>query len=279
MRRLPCSLRSTQTNTEETYGGHTSLTMQFDETELLLAREFSSLSLQERNKVIESIHGVDDIVKETPHLIVKKLRDFQKALDKLLLSNAEQSNITVATRKAYEEAQRQSKTYVQSRSFRLMFLRAESFEPSLAAQRMLIHLEEKLSRFGPQALTRPLTIKDLSPQSRAMLVDLGIHQWLPTRDSVGRAVYLIHADDGPRDLIRQDPMAAVSSTKLLETGVYRTPDSLSLSCSVVSCSKKDKFELLHGFCCSRRRRNTETWHRESPSYFNISVVGRYGSDS
>ncbi len=187
--------------------------MQCDDTNADLARELNSLSIQERNRVIESIHGVDGVVKETPQLIVKKLREFQESLNKLLQSDLELPKITVATRKAYEEAERQSKTYVQNKAFRLMFLRAESFEPSLAAQRMLVYMEEKLSRFGPEALTRPLTIKDLSPHSRAMLVDLGIHQWLPMRDSVGRAIFLIHADDSPREMIREDPMATVRKAK------------------------------------------------------------------
>ncbi len=198
--------------------------MQFDDPNVVLARELNSLSLQERNRVIESIHGVDDVVKETPQWIVKKLREFQKSLNKLLQADSEQTNITVATREAYEEAQRQSKTYVQNRAFRLMFLRAESFDASLAAQRMLVYLEEKLSRFGPEALTRPLILTDLSPQSRAMLIDLGIFQVLPTRDSVGRAIFLIHEDGSPGDMFREDPMAAVRKETMTEMLKCERPD-------------------------------------------------------
>lgn len=185
-----------------------------DDINIALARELNSLSLPERNRAVESLHGVDEVVKETPQFLAAKLREFQSALDLLLLQGWEQRNITFTNHYAYEKARQQSETYVRSREFRLMFLRAESFDAKQAARRMLIYLEEKLSRFGPESLTRPLTMMDLSPQCRALLVDLGIHQILPTRDSAGRAVYLIHEDESPRDMIREDPMATVRQTKI-----------------------------------------------------------------
>ena len=41
-------------------------------------------------------------------------------------------------------------SYVKSYKFRLMFLRAELFEPKKAARRIISFLEEKLSLFGPE---------------------------------------------------------------------------------------------------------------------------------
>ena len=151
-------------------------------------------------------------------MIRDKLLEFQIALDCLLQPEICISRkITAVTRNAYLQAQHQSPSYVQSPAFRLMFLRAESFDAPLAAHRMLVYLEEKLSRFGPDALTRSLTLQDLSPQARTMLLDLGIHQLLPSRDSAGRAIYLVHADDSVRDLMRQDPMAIVRNTHATTT--------------------------------------------------------------
>jgi hypothetical protein len=181
----------------------------------ILARELNSLSLQERNTVLECIHGVDDVIKETPEMIESKLAEFQEALDRFEQGVSDDdnpsniTNISEAAVHAYRQAQSLSEEYVKNRKFRLMFLRAEVFDAPLAAQRMLIYLEEKLFRFGPERLTRSLTSKDLSPQSRKMNTTLGVQQLLPERDSAGRAIVLIHHDQRPIKLSREDPMAAV----------------------------------------------------------------------
>jgi hypothetical protein len=195
------------------YLTHTNMEKPDDTNIALLAQELNSLSLQERNKAIESLHGVDHVIKETPGMIRDKLLEFQLALDCLLHTEPSISRkITAVTRNAYLQAHQQSPSYVQNPAFRLMFLRAEGFDPMLAAHRMLVYLEEKLSRFGLDALTRSLTMQDLSPQAMSMLLDLGIQQLVPSRDSAGRAIYLIHNDaDRVRDLMRQDPMAAVGN--------------------------------------------------------------------
>lgn len=184
---------------------------------MTLARELNSLSLQERNRVFESIHGVDDVIKETPEMLEEKLQEFQKVVDRIENSEGGSLNVEVplASRSAYLQAKRQDESYVSNRTFRLMFLRAEGFHAPLAVQRMMVYLEEKLSRFGSHVLTKTLTINDLSPQSRALLVDFGIHQILPARDSAGRAIYLVHVDDGPREVVRENPMAAVSERFLV----------------------------------------------------------------
>lgn len=178
-----------------------------EDAHAVLARELNSLSLQERNRVFESIHGVDDVMKETPEMVEEKLAEFQHAVESL--ETTEASLVT-----AYIQAKRDNPAYVANRAFRLMFLRAEGFDPQAAAVRMMQYLEEKLSRFGPKVLTRTLTMADLSTESRALLVDFGIHQILPARDSAGRAIYLIHADDAPRHVVRENPMAAVRTIQM-----------------------------------------------------------------
>ena len=152
-------------------------------------------------------------------MMEEKLAEFQAEVDRLLGNSSsvggggggggDNGGVTKTTLEAYHLAQSQSEDYVQGPKLRIMFLRAETFNAPLAAQRMMIYLEEKLSRFGPKALTRGLTLKDLSPQSREMIVDMGIHQLLPVRDSAGRAIYAIHQDNRPRHLLIEDPMGAV----------------------------------------------------------------------
>lgn len=163
----------------------------------LMADELNSLSLQERNKAYESIHGVDDVIVETEESISKRLEELEEAIEK------------IHVKPAYEQAKKKS-NYVNSRSFGLIFLRASSFDPEDAAARMVCYLEEKLERFGPHTLNRGLTLKDLSPNTTRLLSEFGIHQILPVRDSAGRVIYLMHHCNDVREIVRQDPLAGVS---------------------------------------------------------------------
>lgn len=233
-----------------------------DDTNIvLLAQELNSLSLQERNRAIESLHGVDHVIKETPAMIRDKLLEFQIALECLLQADSSISRkITAVTRNAYLQAQHQSPSYVQNPAFRLMFLRAESFDAMLAAHRMLVYLEEKLSRFGPDALTRSLTLQDLSPQAMAMLLDLGIHQLLPSRDSAGRAIYLVHADDSVRDLMRQDPMATTNLTFYLLSAAAEDEETQKRGIvSLQIISVLPKMEDMEVIRMNAKRGNTCDW--------------------
>jgi hypothetical protein len=203
-----------------------------DNLDAVLARELNSVSLQERNTVLEGIHGVDDVIKETPEMIQSKLAEFQQALDRFEHHNVNNnedgitSNPSISVSKgalrAYLQARQQNEDYVKDWKFRLMFLRAEAFEATLAAQRMLIYLEEKLIRFGPRKLTKSLTLKDLSPQSREMLTDLGIQQLLPARDSAGRAIVLVHQDKSPMKLLKEDNLSAVRRPSRSALLLYQT---------------------------------------------------------
>ena len=93
---------------------------------------------------------------------------------------------------AYMQAQQKYDGYVEDPKFRLIFLRANSYDAKKAAARLVSFMEEKLQRFGPEALTRQLTMDDLSRTSRSLLVKRGVMQILPTRDSTGRAILVTY---------------------------------------------------------------------------------------
>jgi hypothetical protein len=147
------------------------------DVELQLAEELNQMSFQEREILYEEIHGVESAVKETPEFIEHHLQ----ALD------IEIQLITV--KPAYELALRQSPEYIKSSKFCLMFLRTEHFVAKLAAHRLVSFLENKCSLFGPETLGRRLLYSDLDEDTR-FSVEQAVFQWLPARDSSGRAVFM-----------------------------------------------------------------------------------------
>jgi hypothetical protein len=143
-----------------------------------LAKELNQLSLQEREKAYYDLHGVADAVNETPAFVTKCLADLEMELSK------------TQDKKAYEVAKSLDEDYICGREFRLMFLRAETFDSKKAATRLVGFLEEKLKLFGLKPLARELVQSDLNQDDRSVL-ELGFCSLLPLRDSAGRAITCI----------------------------------------------------------------------------------------
>jgi hypothetical protein len=140
-----------------------------------LAKEFNTLSVQERSRTYEELHGVNDCVEESPILLHTSLRQLDEAL----------TRITV--KRAYDIAEHQNKDYVRDTNFRLMFLRADGFHPERAATRMVAFFEGKLQYFGESLLTKRIQFSDLDQDDQACL-QAGHLQILPSRDRSGRAI-------------------------------------------------------------------------------------------
>eukprot|EP00934_Nitzschia_sp_Nitz4_P001806 Nitzschia sp. Nitz4//scaffold175_size95217//56393//57384//NITZ4_004727-RA/size95217-augustus-gene-0.102-mRNA-1//1//CDS//3329538951//1806//frame0 len=153
-----------------------------DNASMLLVTELNSIPTQERNELFERIHAVEGIVPETQSLIEEKLEALNQALEQ------------IPTKHAFNTALKEDRKYVQSHKFCLQFLRAERFDAMKAARRMVLFFEDKLHRFGKCSLGRPLTIQDLSPAARTLLVRSGVLQTLPVRDRAGRAVLFCFLD-------------------------------------------------------------------------------------
>ena len=145
------------------------------DADALLANELNQMSLEERERTYEEIHGVGRILEETPDMIDHHLRQMDEALSRLPLNAA------------YMMAFQRDPEYVTNPRFRLMFLRSTNFDVELAAQKLLDFLQGKLELFGQQTLTRSLYLSDLDPDDLACLKS-GAYQLLPGRDSAGRAV-------------------------------------------------------------------------------------------
>ena len=128
------------------------------ETEAAVAKALITLSMDEREKVYEDIHGVAPVVDEDTECI----NDLLLQLDKKV-----QQNMT----SIYKTALSMSKDYVEDRAFRLMFLRAESYDVSAACNRLMNFLEFKLTLFGQEKLTEEITLEDFGQEDIKMFSD------------------------------------------------------------------------------------------------------------
>jgi hypothetical protein len=142
----------------------------------LLAQELTKLTIKEREESYEDLHGVDDVVNETPELVYNCLNALDAELHR------------IAQKDAYWLAEEQDQAYVTNPKFRLRFLRAERFVPKSAAKRLVGFLEGKLHFFGPSLLTKPIKFSDLDKDDQACL-KYGQMQVLPSRDRSGRSIF------------------------------------------------------------------------------------------
>ena len=149
-----------------------------DEISAMLAKEMNKLSVEDREKAFEDVHGIPRVVDEP--------QDFIEAC--LALLETELTNIS--SKPAYDLASSTSKEYTSSKRIRLMFLRAESFDPYKAASRMVRFFEEKFELFGADKLTKKITLDDLDPDD-IITFENGVFQVLPEKDCAGRKVLCI----------------------------------------------------------------------------------------
>lgn len=157
------------------------------EIDSLLASELNQMSLQERESQYEQLHGVEptDIFQETPEFVQSKLQAMEDELSK------------TKAKDAYEQALQMNRAYVEDAKFRLMFLRADRFNPAKAAARLVLFMEKKRRFFGADSMVRSLTLDDLDEGDRDAL-DNGFLQLLPVRDRAGRLVLIDSHATGAR---------------------------------------------------------------------------------
>jgi hypothetical protein len=149
-----------------------------EEFDALFAQELNKLSIQERDDVLQDLHGVSDIIAEDENLVSRCLQEMHGAI------------VAINEKDAYLMAEAQNYDYVHSLDFRLMFLRAEYFNPEDAAIRLVAFFESKKDLFGVEKLTKPITLDDLGPDDIAAL-EAGYSQLLPGRDRAGRAIVTV----------------------------------------------------------------------------------------
>ena len=151
-----------------------------EEADRYLAREMAELSVEQRERYAEEVHGVTvEIPEETPELIER------------CLAQMEEEIVKVRTRSAYNRAHFLNPSMVGGRSFRLMFLRYSLFDPRIAARRIIDHFKYKAELFPEEKLAIPITQDDLDADDIEALYSGGHQAFHCGYDSVGRAVLFI----------------------------------------------------------------------------------------
>jgi hypothetical protein len=142
-------------------------------------KQLNLQSAQERERVLEEVHGVaDSQVEETPELIDQRLNLLEQEIQ------------LIKKRTAYDRALFLSPKYVLDREFRLMFLRSELFDARKAANRLVRFFESKKELWGDDKIARPITLDDFDEDGLALLKH-GAIQVLPEKDQSGRSVFFL----------------------------------------------------------------------------------------
>jgi len=127
------------------------------------------------------MHGVDEIIEETPKFVESSLQQLEIELDRIKHTHRKAM--------AYRMAEEISPSYVQNEELRMKFLRCEKFDIQKTSERYIRYFDCKLYFFGQNKLCKDITLQDLDKDD-LMALKAGYMQVLPVRDSAGRAVFV-----------------------------------------------------------------------------------------
>jgi hypothetical protein len=147
-------------------------------TDAILAKELHELSLKERERVFEEIHGVADSFNKDPADLTLPFSELDEEIKK------------IKKKPEYERALFLSPRYVKDAGLRLKFLRADGFDASKAAVRMVNYFQHKMELFGEEKLVKTISLDDLDEDDIAEL-STGSFQFLPQKDSRGRPICFV----------------------------------------------------------------------------------------
>jgi len=148
----------------------------------LIASELTKLSIEDRIKTLEEVHGVVEQIEEDPAEINKLFDQVKEELKRLRY------------KQAYEKAAFLSNAYVNDPEFVLLFLRSENYKPRPAAIRLAEHFKYKLMLFGEHTLIRDIMYEDLNKDEKSVLHS-GFVQVLPASDRAGRQIIVCNMSE------------------------------------------------------------------------------------
>ena len=136
-----------------------------EETKIL-----DQLSDIDKQQIFRELSGISrlngEMSLETPELIHGALHGLSTELCRLVAANKSYGSST-----AYEIAWKKNSDYC--RSLWLAHLRCEDYNCKKAATRIMSFFEEKLTYFGPDVLTRHITLDDLDPKTEQIILSCG----------------------------------------------------------------------------------------------------------
>lgn len=149
-----------------------------DEVISLIAQDMTRMSLQEREKAENDVHGICDGDIETPEILDRCVAELGGYLEENKRGTA------------FELAEALDRSYTSNFDLRAMFVRAERYHSAEAAQRMIRFFECKRDLFGVGRLTKDITLDDLDVDDMEALESGGL-QLCPAKDSAGRNIITI----------------------------------------------------------------------------------------
>ncbi|KAL3938466.1 MAG: hypothetical protein SGBAC_006622 [Bacillariaceae sp.] len=153
---------------------HLSDAQQIKATESFFASEFRQLSVKDQTDAIDDLYCEGRELRENPAMVRQALQDFDSTLQTTRSST-------------YELAVSQNRSYVEDRSFRLSFLRANFFNSKKAIRQMLNFLRKKATYFGERTLARDISLEDLDEEEMKVILS-GPYHVQEDRDRAGRVV-------------------------------------------------------------------------------------------
>lgn len=161
------------------------------EVDALLAQELNDMSLQERERAYEEIHGVHH---DSCHMAKDgKLLEHspeEEAKIRQALAQMQGELDRTPEKAAYEEAVAMKSPLVGDSDFRTKFVYVENFDAPKATKRMISYLELAKQLFGVQALHRMVQWADLSPKALE-LMNQGELQIPQLRDQSHRRICIV----------------------------------------------------------------------------------------
>ena len=171
---------------------------EYNEAIASLGKELATLSMKERVKYTEQVHGVFDhdrgIHDQDNHDNNEEWHADDKALQQL---QHQISIIRSPDKEAYSKAcllapQKYAvlSSSEEAREFNLRYLQAFDYDPKVTASMIILNFDYKRMFFGMDKVAKTITLGDLNEDDMIQLRN-GMNMWLPGRDTAGRPV-LVH---------------------------------------------------------------------------------------
>jgi hypothetical protein len=163
-----------------------------------LQKEIQNLDDETKEQLQKDLYGEETFVEETTEILNSSLARLHEELEAIEEDEKE----------TFLRAQQECPVHVNSDNFLLPFLRAEKFNASKAARRIVVYWNEKLRLFGEDHTFGPITLASLQEGDLRVLRDGGLT--LVPKDKHGRV--MIHGDRGAYHLKENGRDAVVSCT-------------------------------------------------------------------
>ncbi|KAL3908865.1 MAG: hypothetical protein SGARI_002874 [Bacillariaceae sp.] len=139
--------------------------------------------MQQRTQAMEDLHGILPSYQEEELRLSHLLEEMQRHLDS--------QQLWLPSSSAYRRAYTENPAFVQER--RVLFLRADRYQPLEAAQRMIQFFQLKLDLWGPSKLCKKITIVDDFSELDKKALKQGFLSICPYTDSSKRKIFYASA--------------------------------------------------------------------------------------